>query len=89
MFYTKSVVLSAMNVDLDEKSFFLKRRKINGEELCNVQVWKFILLQFSGLEAFFFVCEQCSDSQLVRVIELTKVDCSMFHTPLRALYQYA
>ena len=49
--YSKFVVLSAMNVDLDAESSLHKRRKINREVLCNMRIQKLLLLQFSGLEA--------------------------------------
>ena len=46
MFYFKSVVISALSIDLDAESLPHKRRKINEEILCSMQVWKFLLLVF-------------------------------------------
>ena len=63
LFYSKSVVISAVNVDLDAGSPPHKRRKINEELLCSMQVWMFLLLRFWGLKALFFFLEQCSSSQ--------------------------
>ena len=63
LFYSKSGVISAMNVDLDAESPPHKRRKINEEVLLSIQVWKFLLLRFWYSK--HSVLEQCSDSQPV------------------------